>query len=186
MSVTPTSSTALAIAGTIELIANSATFQNRIADYHDDMTATEADALLHIYSFDVYKPGVDLSSLRPFAMVGLADANWNRLVQCSAVQYLPSGTIVVVLEDNARFTECFGDDPDDSYGDSFIDALNFFGGVVDDWSGLAGGSDYTFPPSSIRTIEPAFRPDINSRQTDDCWTTILAIEWGTQPTGGAE
>jgi len=190
MTITAVSSGAIAVQCVIDLLAKSDTFQQRIADYHE-IAKSEANARLYLFGYELYKPATRDESgdeitieTRPFGVVGLSDQNWSAIVQCSVMQYLPAGTIVVALTDEARFTDCYGESPEDDYNDSYIDALNFFAGVVDDCSDPATSADATFPPMRIEFAEAPYRTEYKHR-TDgqDYWTAILTFTFGEQ--GGA-
>lgn len=176
MTVTPTSSAALIASAVIDLIAKSETFQDRCATYHDE-DASEANARTHIYGFDVWTPDEDLKDLRPFALVGSPEQALKAVVNCSALQYLPTGSVVFVLVDDARYTDCFGDDPADDAKDSWIDALNWIHGTLDDMQGIAV-ADVAFRPDSIESVEPVQRPSPNDRQSDDFWRGMFSATFG--------
>lgn len=176
MTVTPTSTAALIADSVIDLVALSTTFQNRIAAYHD-VAASEANARLHIYGGEVWTPDDNLTDLRPFALVASPEQAMQAIVQCSALQYLPQGAVVLVLSDTARYTDCYGDDPEDDYNDSWIDALNWIHGTIDDMQGVAV-ADVAFRPNSIEQIEPVQRSGVAERSSDDFWIAAFALTFG--------
>lgn len=182
MTVTASSPLAKAIQCLIDMVAASTTFQNRVATYHD-VVASEAEARNHIYCFDVFDPRDEatLQLLRPFALVGMLEQNWSKRTACSTLEYWPSGSLLLVLEDNARFTDCHREGAPDAYNDSFLDACNFFDGVMADFSGA--GMDLTFPPTGFQIAEPIGRPDIVARQADDFWSIAYSCRFGE---GGGE
>ena len=182
MTVTPTSTMALAVGSAIELLAASPTFQTRVG------AANAAAAKANIYTYEAARRaasngGEAIKGLRPFAIVDMSDSfNWQPISQgCSAIHLQVAGQITVVISDNARLTDIGGDDgPNDSY----LDFLNFAGGVMDDMSGrLNNGVQDTFGFQAVEMIEPPVRTDWEARPLDgdpeqtaeDEFTVIFAL-----------
>lgn len=178
MTVTATSSLALAVQGLIDLIAESTTFQNRVATYHS-IAASEANARLHIYGFDQFDNIEGSRDMRPFAIVGVAQHIHEAVAMCSQIQHNSKGTLILTLVDNARYTDTRGDDPADDYNDSYIDFCNFVGGVLDGLNGAAL-EDAAFPPYNIETIVEPSRPPVVERETDDHWIAIYSVSFGEE------
>lgn len=185
MTVTPTSSMARAVSSVISLVAASATFQTRVGAAN----ATEARA--HIYGHEAYTPAADnseegVAGLRPFAVVDIADRfDWSPLQPSCFIRLDVSGDVVLVLEDNARET-WINDDSEPSYSDSFVDFLNFAGGVIDDMNGkLNDASMDTFGFQSVRMLAPPTRSDADQRGagTDDHWFAMFVFS--REAVGGA-
>lgn len=178
MTVAPTSPMALAIDGVRTLLAQSSTFQTRCATYHDNETASEANALTHIFCFDGSDPEGDVANLRPFAVIGFDEHKLDEIVHCSAIQYLPDGAIWVELQDTARFADWKGDNAPDDQNDSFIDACNWMNNVFAGWSGTAGGNA-AFPVRGVRAFMAPFRTPFTKRcEGNDFWSGLFVLDFG--------
>jgi hypothetical protein len=183
MTVTATSTMANALASAIALLSASSTFQTRTG------SADAAAAAAHIYTFELQQnatthPRESLDNRRAFAVVDLADNfNWDPIAAgCSAIKLQTSGSIIVVLTDNAQFTDIHGPDPDDGFNDSMLDFLNFCGGVMDDMSGkFNDGISDTFGFQSISMVMQPTRTAADMRDAtgdgaaEDCWEVIFAF-----------
>jgi hypothetical protein len=184
MTVTATSSAAIAVQSLIDLVAASDTFQDRLEDYHgyEHGTMNSSIAKQHIYAFDQFSETEGSKDARPFAVVGLMQHLYEANVMCGQLNHQTSGTLFLVLVDNARHTDTEGDPATDGYNDSYIDALNFFGGVLDDLTGAALASS-PFPPLRFETVVEPTRPDIHHRQTDDFWLVVYSANFGNEGGG---
>lgn len=186
MTVTATSSVAIAVQSLIDLVAASRTFQDRVEDYHgyEHGSVNATVAKTHIYAFDQFSVLEGSKEARPFALVGLMQHLFEANVMCSQLNHHSGGTLFLVLVDDARRTDINGNTPADSYNDSYIDALNFFGGVLDDLTGTNLASA-TFPPFRFETVVEPVRPDIHERQTDDFWLVVYSCNFGSEGRGAA-
>jgi len=184
MTVTATSSAAIAVQSLIDLVAASTTFQDRIETYHNltPDSVTSAIAKKYIYGFDQFSETEGSREARPFAVVGLMQHLYEANVMCGQLNHQTSGTLFLVLCDNARNTNTEGNPPADGYNDSYIDALNFFGGVLDNLTGAALASS-PFPPLRFETAVEPTRPDIHHRQTDDFWLVVYSANFGNEGGG---
>lgn len=186
MTVTPTSSLALCMDGVIDLFAQSSIFQARVAANHPNPTGLSAENLARqfIYCFDGNdEDDESIEWIRPCVVLGFNDARWESIVYCSALQYMPQGMIVALLTDTARNADWERGGPD-ARSDSFMDALNWMGGIFDGWSGVAAG-DVAFPIRRIHTIQPPIRPPLTERsEGNDYWLGIWALEYGEEMPGG--
>lgn len=176
MTVTPTSTLALAVDDIVDLVAQSATFQQRVATYHG-VAASDANARLHIFGFDQWEPGNDSLCVRPFAVVGVTEHVMSNLCQGAATNYHPRGGLVLILVDDARFTDWQGDSAVDNQIDSYMDALNWMSGVVQDFNNVAGGGGHFNWPEIETIIEPS-RSSIVDRQSDDFWIVMYGLRFG--------
>ena len=181
MTITATSSMAIALSGIVDLLAQSTVFQNRMAAWHDE-AASEANARLHIFGFDQYNPADDSNIVRPFAVVGTTRHVWDAICQGSVIQYLPTGTVLVILVDDARYADCFRDNAVDGQLDSYMDALNWMGGIFDGWSGSVG-TGAGFPIPHIEPVVEPSRPDVTARESDDFWISMWACNYGEEAAG---
>ncbi len=169
-----------------KLIARSLTFQTRINTHHGG-GATEANALNHVYYFDAFTWGIDnLRPKRPMAIIADNDAQWFKIYPaCARVNLSLAGSVAVVITDNARFTATNPNTTPpgtDDTRDSYIDFLNFWGGVIDDQDGkfnADGFDEYGF--DEIEVFENPWRPLANQR-TDDHW--IASVLFTHQGAGG--
>jgi hypothetical protein len=177
VTVTPTSSMARAVSSVISLVAASATFQARVGAAN----ATEARA--HIYGHEAYIPPTanadeGVSGLRPFAVVDIADRfEWLPMQMSCFIRLDVAGDVVLVLEDNARET-WINDDSEPSYSDSFVDFLNFAGGVADDMNGKLSDATYdSFGFQSVRLLSPPTRsmPEDRGNTDTDHWFAVFAF-----------
>lgn len=186
MTVTATSSVALAVQSLIDLVAASRTFQDRVEDFHgyEHGSVNATVAKNHIFAFDQFSSMEGSKEARPFAMVGLMQHLYEANVMCSQLNHQTGGTLFLVLVDDARHTDVFSDTPTDSYNDSYLDALNFFGGVLDDLTGTTL-ANATFPPFRFETVVEPTRPDVAERQTDDFWLVVYSCNFGSEGRGAA-
>jgi hypothetical protein len=178
MTVTATSSMARAIASAIDLIASSSTFQTRVG------AANAAAAKAHIYGYETYIPAdgagdEDQSPLRPCATIDIGENfDWDAIAAgCTHIRLDVSGAVVVILEDNANLT-WVNEDSDDDYNDSFLDFLNFCGGVIDDMSGKLHDSTLdTFGFQSVSMLSPPFRASTEARTAgNDHWFAVFGLK----------
>ncbi len=174
MTITATSSAAKIATSIINLIALSDVFQTRIADRHN-ITKSEANARLHIYGGDVYNPNCELAELRPFAVVFSPEQSMEVVAQCSVPNYFPTGSILFGFEDAAQLTDCFEENSPDAYNDSWIDALNWIHGTLDDFDSIAV-ADEAFRPRLIEPVHPVSRPNVNDRSSDDFWIGMFSAQ----------
>lgn len=181
MTVTATSSVAIAVQSLIDLVAASETFQDRIETWHSlpagSVTSTVAKE--YIYAFDQFSGIEGSKEARPFALVGLMQHLFEAKVMCSQLNHQTGGTLFLVLVDDARHTDT---ENGDDYNDSYLDALNFFGGVLDDITGQ-GLANSPFPPQRFETVVEPTRPDVAERQTDDFWLCVYSCNFGTEGGG---
>jgi len=184
MTVTATSSAAIAVQSLIDLVAASTTFQDRVEAYHGFAPGTVDSAIAKdfIFAFDQFSNIEGSRELRPFALVGLLQHLYQANVMCGQLNHQTSGTLFLVLVDDARYVDIRPGQAIDSYNDSYIDALNFFGGVLDDLTGAALASS-PFPPLRFETVVEPTRPDIHERQTDDFWITVYSANFGNEGGG---
>lgn len=181
MTVAATSSVAIAVQSLIDLVAASTTFQDRVELYHSltPGSVNTAVAKNYIYAFDQFSGLEGSKEARPFALVGLMQHLFESNVMCSQLNHQTGGTLFLVLVDDARKTDITGPTPADDYNDSYIDALNFFGGVLDDLTG-PNLANSPFPPLRIETIIEPTRPDVAERQTDDFWLVVYSCNFGSE------
>lgn len=177
MTVTATSSMARAIASAISLVAASSTFQTRVG------AGNATAALASIYAYELYEPAEnvadeDQAALRPCAVIDFGENfEWIALAQgCSSISLDCSGQILVIIEDNAAKKWVNADSTDD-YNDSFLDFLNYCGGVMDDMSGkLNNGSEDTFGFSGVSMLAPPMRtPHEERTSVNDQWFAFFGL-----------
>ncbi len=154
MTVTPTSSAALALAGARKLVAASPAFATHVAAVHGDTTA---DADKHIYYHDVWNKGAKIRDLRPFAVITLASNSYDTLAQCSATALKVAGGVLVAFFDNPR---------QENSDDVYIEFLNWMYGTLDDQQDRFGIDD-NYPFNAIADAVNPDRVDVNRRATDD-------------------
>lgn len=170
MTITPISTEAIAVSAARALIAASPTFAARVASY-----APGDDFLDHIYALEADSKILgDLKLLRPFAVVGLGDVVYSALNPgCNQTHLVPAGGVAVVIVDTARFTDLTVDDQFDSY----LDFLNFSGGVKDDMSNRFNGVNDAIGFASIETVEQADRSSFGDRRNDDFWSVVMKFNF---------
>ncbi len=174
MSVTPTSSAALAVAGAKDLIAKSTIFQNYIEQIHPETGASEANAKAHIFADNLFDPSKEHAEDRPFVLTTLDIHEFESIAQCSIRRLAANGSILVGFIDNARKTDVGGDDDHD---DSYLEFLNWCYGTIDDLSNLGLlGADTNYPFTGIETLQPPMRSDLAERVNDDFWTCWLLFQ----------
>lgn len=171
--VAATSLEAKAVKSVRDLIAASPTFIARQTAYAPE--GTDPLDRVYIYEADDMTLGVDLRTLRPFAVVGLSeDAAYRAVSNCSVVDLEASLGVYVVFVDNARFADVGGADVQ---SDSYLDFLNFMGGVLADMSGAFGGPLDLVGFNGIETVESLSRSPINERQSDDYFAVVLKFKF---------
>ena len=175
--VVATSHLARAVSSIRNLLAGSTTFQSRT----DSADATEAMRHVHLYEHrhDVYiepPPELDQSELdRPYAVIMLDDQQQYSAIyaSCVGVSLLLDAAVLVILQQTARYAAAADSEHDPA--DSYLDFLNFVGGVVEDLDGKLGdvtaGDEYGF--RSVQMIMSPVRTSPEHRQSEDYWTTWL-------------
>ena len=188
MAVTATSGFAKACQGAIDILARSSTFQNRVSTYHSGTAATVAGALNHIYGYECFlRDSVSLADLRPYALVIDDESVFDRIGQCQQHQMDLSVGVLVVISDKARLTDVHGESPTDDWNDSWLDFLNFSGGVMDDAAAVFGGdydagASFYWPFHTIETVSASVRTPVKSRNPgddgSDYWEAIFSWQYG--------
>lgn len=187
---------ARAVAAARELVANSPAFRLRQQQFGTGDGSIYDRILLYESTLrDLPRTTTDgqpvknkMSDQRPFAIVDLAEnINWESLHPgCTFEHLVISGSVAVVISDNARRTQLhrydgdgnYAGPGDDSQGDSYIDFLNFSGGVLDDMSGVFGSSTDLFGFEGIDLQEPGVRSSHDERHNDDYWTAVAFFNFG--------
>lgn len=167
MTVTASGSMALAIDAARTLVLASTAFTARVAAAPTQGTAAE-----HVY-LDIAENYDRLQDLRPFLSLKYADRNSVVIAEGVAVDLIVNGDLVLVIEDNANYPE-----PTD-HNDSYLDFLNFAGGVIDDIEELSG-SDAYLPFRSEMLIAPRRTPRAEREEKNDYWATAFRLTYGDQ------
>lgn len=180
MAVTPVSSAALAVTSARTLISQSSTFQNYINDRHEG-GATAANALNHIYLFEVWSSQEDIQDKRPYCLITLDDHAYDQLAQCSVPSLVTNGGVLAIFSDTAQAANTADNEGGtDEYYDSYVHFLNFMFGTLDDMSGLFGG-DSVYDFNGIALPGPPDRPPIADRDSDDYWIGAAEFTHDKQP-----
>lgn len=167
MPVTPAFSMSLALAAADAVLQQSATFAARVE-------AADPGASLdsHIY-YDQMAANSGIASLRPYALLKVGSRGTNVLGEGVAVDLVVGGGIILLLEFNADQTIT-------THKENYLDALNFFGGVIDEIEALSGvndnlafRSDVVFPPLRTRRAE---RDPTNL----DYWSMVAFLDYGAK------
>jgi len=182
MNINPNSSIARAVASARALCQTSQTFIDRLAD--------GVNAVDRVYLFETEEAEqlMSIRSLRPFIVVGLSDdVGWDAVHPgCPNVQLETSGTVIASIVHNAKFTDLptFAADGTtvspgtDAHGDSYMDALNFHGGVIDDMDGRFGTAIDLIGFESVQLEQPPWRPEFSDRFNDDYWVSMFTFSFG--------
>lgn len=186
---------ARAVRSVSALIENSATFVDRCANYG---TFSAADSVYGYSAESALFFENSLKTRRPFAVVALnTDVKWSPTHEgCANTNLLVGGGVVVVLVDNAQFTnvgtfdeenKSWTDGPDHK-NDSYVDFLNFCGGVIDDMSPKANQAPGTFKGFNspvdligfreVELLETPVRSMVKERSEEDFWSAYLLFKWG--------
>lgn len=183
MNITAVSTLARAVVTARALVLDSPAFQQRVADYAPDGT-TPADRAFIYQAELVESLAESMREMRPMAIIGLSDEiQWDALQPgCVNPELVISGTVSVAFVDNARFTSVFDYESEppvagpDKQGDSYIDFLNFSGGVLDDLNNSFGLDNVGF--RGITALNTGDRTELDERQNDDFWISIYQFEFG--------
>ncbi len=186
--VTATSSVAKVVASAKSLVSNSSTFQTRTG------SANATEALDHIYLYEylaneqteadaaLNDPVVNANNDRPYAIVMLAEDVELSAVPgyeaCVGLNLLLNAGALVVLQATARYSYV----PGGQYyrDDSYLDFLNFVGGVCDDLSGKLNDVNYgdLYGFRRINFLLEPTRSEDKVRHQDDFWTAWLVLSKG--------
>lgn len=204
MAIPPTSSLARAVHAARVLCASSQTFVDSLQLYAPGVTDSMDRVFLYqAESIELKQP---MTELRPMIVVGLSDnIEWNALMPgCSVINLISSGSVVAVVVQDVHFDQVvlqsptfvqddnFGlgatQEPDgtltpgpDKQGDSYIDACNLVGGIVDDMSGVFGSSIDLRGFIGVSMLQQPMRPEIDERHNDDFWVSIIEFQFGDLP-----
>lgn len=180
MQVQPTSFMAKAVVAARNLVINSEVMQER-CKYHEGCP----DSSNHVHLYDIYRRNKTVQSMRPCAVVGLSDMDFNQIMPgCSVVNLKTAGGVVLTIVDNARLTNHEQTNARDDSDDSYIDFMNFFGGVLDSMDGRLANHSYDgnigFPFRGIEVLEEPMRVPYTDRASQDYWAGIAVLTWGDE------
>jgi hypothetical protein len=164
--ITPAWSHALALESARQTLAVTTVFAERVA-------AADPGALAatHIW-LDEIADNDGLSDHRPYALLKYCDRGSTVIAEGIQVDLIVSGGIVLWLEFDARSDLT---DHDDQY----VDACNFFGGVIDQMETLSGSGDY-LPFRSEMIVAPHRTSRKDRRTGNDYWWAAYLLVYGDQ------
>jgi len=164
--ITPAWSQALALESARQTLAVTTVFADRVA-------AADPGALAesHIW-LDEIADNAGLSDHRPYALLKYCDRGSTVIAEGTQVDLIVSGGIVLWLEFDARSDLT---DHDDQYWD----ALNFFGGVIDQMEALSGADEY-LPFRSEMIVAPHRTERAKRRTGNDYWWAAWLLVYGDQ------
>lgn len=153
MSITPTSSIAKALSSAKTLLATSATFRQHVGAPSVDIAKGK------IYLYETWSNDEDLSAIRPFASITLEPGTIYRPIfeQGSCVNWFVELAVNIHLESPAHNGPA--SDISESIelsDDSYLEFLNFCGGVLEEIGELVSTDIDTF---GFRAAEIPFEPE---------------------------
>lgn len=158
-----TTSMGKALESATDILAESSSFQSRCG-------AADADAAANYIGWDTLADNEGLHDRRPFAIVKVTARGSNQVSEGIAVDLVAGGGVLVYLCDNARANL--------DHSESYLDFLEFVGGVIDDMEADSGVSD-AFPFHTAELILPPQRTPRSERTPDnDYWETAFLLQYG--------
>ena len=178
MIVQPTSVMAKAVVAARNLILSSTVFKERCKLDEDCPHPAE-----HLFLYETRKRNVNVAAQRPCCVIGLNNMDWSQILPgCARVNLISNGAVIVILTDHARKRDFEESNPRFDAEDSYIDFLNFFGGVMDEMDGRLGDHAYDgnigFQFNSIELLDVPDRTPYQDRTGDDFWAGVAAFHWG--------
>ena len=184
--ITAASSIARAVHAARVLCASSPTFIDALQLYAPGVT--DAMDRVFLYQAETTELKTLMRDIRPMIVVGLSnETEWEAYMPgCSLIQLTNRGSVIAVIVQDVHFdivkvqaTEDgpITDGPDDQ-GDSYLDACNLAGGIVDDMSGVFGSGLDLKGFDGVSMIQSPMRPEIDERHNDDFWASIVQFNFG--------
>jgi len=168
MAVVASGSRSEALAAIEEMLADSSTFRTRVS------AADRAAAKAKIYYGSANLADAVSAAERPLAVLALGGGSSLQIGDGDQIELGRDGEYILALVDDA--------DSDHTDKESYLDFLNFMGGVEDDIDDLArddydSGTKVYWPVIEIRIILEPARPKRDWRQVEgeDYWIGIFAL-----------
>jgi hypothetical protein len=164
--ITPAYSLSLALESARQTLLESAVFAAAV-----EAADPGAELASHVH-VDEVTDNDTLTAYRPYALLKYCDRGSTVIAEGIQVDLIVSGGIILWLEMPAS-------DAYDDHQDQYWDALNFFGGVIDEMEGLSGTEDY-LPFRSEMIVAPHRTPRRDRRPGNDYWWAAFLLSYGDQ------